>query len=253
MASCTTNIDQFLAENGDLAVSDKYKQLMADSIGEGSLYERVKDTYLELFEQLNISESERLQLVASNIANIANTISAQAMNTAISWAKEERDAAYQLAQLKAQTELVLAQKELTAEEVCKAQNETQLVAAQLAEVLASTTRQDALNAVQVEQIEAQKYAQLAESYRKSGKIIIGADTDGEIKGLSGDSFGHTYEQTQLLNRQIQSFTDSLRNHCVNGGASLFGQMLSAEVPINKDTDPAYLAWLSSLQYLSQQS
>lgn len=253
MATCGTPVEAFLAQDSTLNVSEKYKQLMQDSLGEGSLYERTKDSFYELFDKLNVSESEQLTLVASNITSLANTLSAQAMTTAIAWAKEERDAAFQLAHTKAQTELILAQKELTTEQVCKAQTETQLAAAQLAETLAATIRQDALNAAQVEQVEAQRYAQLAEAFRKSGKVNVGTDTDGVIKGLSGDVSGHTNKQVELLDRQIVSFEDSKRNHCANSAASLFGQMLSAEVPIDKATDPAYQAWLSSIQYLAQNS
>lgn len=248
MASCVTNIAEFLAENGTLDVSDKYKQLMADSLGDGSLYERVKDTYQELFKDLNVSESEKLNLVASNIANMANTISAQAMTTAISWAQQERDAAYNLAYVKAQTELLLAQKELTAEQVCKAQNETELTAAQLAEVLAGTIRQDSLAAAQTSKTEADKYALLADAFRKSGKVNIGADIDGVEKGLTGDVDGYTETQDKFLARQILSFEDSKRNHAANAASQLIGQMLSAEIDLDPN-DTKFNTWQTAMDYL----
>lgn len=248
MASCVTNIEQFLAEDGVLSVSDKYKQLMADSMGEGSLYERAKDSFLELFEDLNVSESEKLTLISSNIANMANTISAQAMTSALSWAKEERDAAYNLAYVKAQTELLLAQKELTAEQVCKAQNETQLTAAQLAEVLAGTIRQDSLAAAQTSKTEADKYALLADAFRKSGKVSIGNDTDGVEKGIAGDVDGYTETQDKFLARQILSFEDSKRNHAANAASQLIGQMLSAEIDLDP-TDTKFNTWQTAMDYL----
>jgi len=252
MASCSNSIEAFTGQNAELNVSDKYIQLMEDSLGEGSLYERVKDTYFELFKDLNISEEEKIQLVANNIANLATNITAQAMNTAIMWAKEERDGVYQLAQIKAQTELTLAQKELTSEEICKTVAEGELVAAQKAEVLAATIRTDELNAAQIKSTEATIYSTLAESYRKSGKVVISTDTDNVLKGTSGDLAGYTYKQDKFIDRQIISFEDSKRNHAANSSAQLIGQLLSAEIPI-EETDTAFLLWKSSMEYLNQDS
>lgn len=250
MASCSNNIEIFVAKEASLDVSSKYTKLMQDSLGEGSLYERVKDTYFELFKDLNVSEQEKLELVASNIANLATNITAQAMNSALMWAKEERDGAYQLAQIKAQTELALAQKELTAEQICKTVAEGELVAAQKEEVLASTIRTDNLTNSQIKSTEATVYSTLAEAYRKSGVVLTSTDTDGVLKGTSGDLSGYTYKQDKFIDRQVISFEDSKRNHAVNSSAAVIGQLLSAEVPI-EETDTAFILWKNAMEYLTQ--
>lgn len=252
MASCSNDIDNFLAQDGTLNVSDKYKQLMNDSLGDGSLYERTKDTFFELFKDLNISEAEKLQLVANNISNLTVNISNQAMTTALAWEKEERDGAYQLAQIKAQTELTNAQYELTAEQICKTINEKELLVAQKEEVLAGTIRQDNLIASQIELQKADIVSKLSDNYRKSGVVNIGLDADGQLKGLSGDENGYTYQQDEFIQRQVISFEDSKRSHAANSSAQLIGQLLSAEVPIT-ETDTAFIQWNNAMTYLNSDS
>jgi len=249
MATCTTQIDNFSLIDANLDVSKKYIQLMTDTIEEGSLYERVKDTLFELFKELNVSESEKLQLVANNISQLTISLSAQAMSTAIAWSKEERDGAYDLALKKAQIQTANAQKTLTEEEICKTIAIKELTEAQKTETLASTTRQDSLANAQKEQSEAERLKSLSETFREYGIVTIGASADGEIRGISGDNAGYKYKHGLFLDRQKISFEDSKRTHAVNAASQLMGQLLSAEIPITENSE-AFLLFKTAMDYLT---
>ena len=268
MATCNPTIDSFAAEAATLAVSEKYKQLMQDTLSDESIYTRAKDTFAELYRDLDVSENEKIQIITNNIIQLTTSLSAQAMTSALAWAKEERDGAYTLAQTKAQTELVHAQKELTAQEICKAEKETALACANIEAIKAGTIREngrvatydadgctpltlhdEGLRYAQEKQLDAQKYQILADAFRKSGVVTVGTDADGVEKGTAGDTDGYTIAQELFVERQIKSFEDSKRNHAANASSQMLGQLLSAEVPIT-ETDTAFVVWKTAMDYLN---
>lgn len=249
MAECTTNIDSFQAEKSTIDVSEKYLQLMQDSLSEESIYMRAKDTILTIFSDLGITEIEKANIVASNITQMSTTLSAQAMSSALAWAKEERDGAYALAKLKADTEVAQGQLELTKSQICKTDFESLAAKAKATEITASSIRENGtvleyeadgirakslndggLKYEQTKQVEGATYQIFADAYRKSGVVSIGLDvSDGLTKGISGDDDGYTNQQSKNAERLRVAYEDSKLNHAANSSASMIGQMLSAEI------------------------
>ena len=74
---------------------------MQDSLSEDSIYMRAKDTYAVIFKDLQITEKEKADIIAGSVNSIVASLSSASMQTALSWAKEERDGAYTLAKVKA--------------------------------------------------------------------------------------------------------------------------------------------------------
>lgn len=271
MASCSPSINSFIAADGSMEVVEKYKLLMQATLSDESIYTRAKDTYFQLFKDLQLTEKEKAQIVAENITTMALNISNSAMGSAVTWAKEERDGDYTLAKVKAETELVLAQQELTAEQICKMQKETELECAKIEATIAASIREngrastykdvaecrpetlyeEGLKYHQQKLVEGQTVQVHSDSFRKSGVVTLGTDSNDNVyKGLSGDDDGNTNEQTKFTTRQTIAFEDSKRNHALNGASQTIGQMLSAEIP-PENTDNYMIAFAKSMDYLTK--
>ncbi len=198
MASCdTTNIDAYQSEEGEIEVIEKYESLMLSTIGESSLYTRVKETLLFQFEDLQLTEKEKAGLVTEFVTKFSLGMSQASMQTALSWAKEERDGAYQLALVKANTENALADYEKTKEEICLLQKEDELKCVQIEATSAQSIREnggvdtyklnddgspschvntledEGLKYFQTKQVQADSVRIFSDTYRKSGVVQIG--------------------------------------------------------------------------------
>jgi len=273
MNSCGTVVDSYTSADGTLDVSSKYKQLMQDSLSEESLYIRAKETFSVIFEDLQISEKEKAEIVSQHVATMTTSLSAAAMQTALSWEKEERDGAYALAKEKAATELLIAQATKAEEEICLVQAQVKLQCANITATVSGTIREngapsayeadgctptglnnEGLKYAQTKQVEAAMYQTFADAYRKSGVVTLGVDTDdGELKGLSGDigsiTSGFTRQQTLTSERQRIGFEDSKRTHAANSAASMIGQLLSSET-LSSNNEQDVDRWRDSVDFLN---
>ncbi len=253
MSSCNPVIDPFQAVDAKLDVSSKYKQLMEDSLAEDSLYMRMKDTMYQQFKDLQLTEKEKAGMISDFMTKYTVDLAKYAMSQGMDWAKEERDGAYTLAKIKADTETAQAQVLLVAEQICKAENETALICAQTTSTTAGSIRENGEVATfaedgctpltlkdegvkyeQTQQIIADTYTRFADAYRKSGVVQVGIDAQDSVKkGLSGDDAGYTNQQTKNAERMRLAYEDAKRQHVANSTASMIGQMLTAEIAPNQ--------------------
>lgn len=269
MATCdpsTIALPDAILENSTISIVDKLGVLTEQALGSESVYMRAKDTFKELMDGKKISEHEYATLASQFISSLAVQTTQTVMQAALDWAKSEKEMAYSLAQAKANIESTLAQTEKLKYDICNAQKDNELKCAQITATIADSIRDngrvatwDANNpcvpltlqpeGTKYQQelfIESQKYANLADAYRKSGVVQIGSDTDGVKKGLSGDDLGYTNAQEEFARRQVKSFEDSKRNHAVNAMSTMIGQMLSAEVAPNEED---ITRWRNGIDYL----
>ncbi len=260
MSICTTSIDNFQAQDGELDVSTKYKQLMQDSLSNESLYIRAKDTMKVIFDDLQLTEKEKAQLAAEHVASMTTQLSAASMQTALQWTKEERDGAFTLAKVKADTEVALAQYEKVKSEICLIDKQTNLQCANITATISESIREngrvatydsdgctpltltnEGLKYHQTRQVEGATYQIYADAYRKSGVVMIGTDVQDNItKGLSAPTTavtsGYTNQQTLNAERQRQAYEDSKINHMLNALGVITGQLLSSEIEQTDDWD-----------------
>jgi len=258
MAVCTPDlpiVTPILPDNSGeviLDVVDKYKKLMAASTGEDSLYELSKKTMFEYSKDLNMTDSERMDIVAGQITQMTVGLTSHAMSQSLAWAKEDATVGYETAKIDAETILTQARAEVEAVNKCKAENESNLVCANTTAIIAGSLREngrvlayeddnkciptalmeEGLKYEQTLQVNGSTYQILADAYRKSGIVQIGVE-GGTRKGISSDKEdpGHTATQTAVANRQIVSFEDSKRNHAVNASSQTIGQLIAADAPL----------------------
>lgn len=102
----TTLYNQVLT--APLDVVDTYKELMAVSVGQGSIYLKAKETIMQYVEDGNLSEREKADIVSKHITDMANSMTAQTLQVALAISKENRDAPYTLTKLREDTKLVSA-------------------------------------------------------------------------------------------------------------------------------------------------
>jgi len=277
MTKCDVTIDQFTREDGALDISSKYIKLMQDTMCEESLYDRAKETLFHQFDDLQLTEKEKAGFVVDFVSKLTTEMSKSSMAVALSWAKEERDGAYNLASIKAQVENAAVTAEKTKEEVCLVQAQVKKVCADIEVTIAGSIRDNGLvtgydpsnpckpahlddsglKYHQTKQVEADKYKIYADAYRKSGVVGMGNDPqDGFVKGLSGTTHdqageiaGYTAQQTANAERQRIAYEDSKRNHAANSSASMIGQLLAAEVFSNENEQDVN-RWRSAVDFLN---
>ncbi len=240
---------------------------MQDSLSEDSIYMRAKDTYAVIFKDLQITEKEKADIIAGSVNSIVASLSSASMQTALSWAKEERDGAYTLAKVKAETETALANSKKVEEEICLAQAQTEKVCADITATISGSYRDNGvpigyeddgckptglddtgLKYHQARQAEADAYSRYSDAYRKSGVVVIGEDpTDFVTKGLSGDEDGYTWQQQRNAERLRISYEDSKRNHAANSSATMIGSMLASEIAPNQAD---VQRWRNAVDYLN---
>ena len=265
--ACNTVLPTATLVDGTLDVTSKFKSLSEAALATDSIYMRAKDTFKELFDGRNISTDEYAQLAGQFVSQLAVANVQQVMQGALQWATQEKEMAYSLAQSKASTENILAQRDMVGHQICKIDKEVELACAQLEATIAGSIRDNgtvltydaggckptALYAegtkhAQELLLASQKYTTLADTYRKSGVVTIGTTVDGVEKGTTGDLAGYTDAQEKFARRQILSFEDSKRSHAANAISQMMGQLLAAEIPILGTTYETN--WNTALNYLN---
>ena len=249
MADCNITLPLATLEDATINLVPKIQELSAAALATDSVYMRAKDTFKELLDGKKINESEYAKAASEFITQLSVTTTQSIIQAALQYAIKEKELGYDLAQSKASTELVQAQREKVKADICLAEKESDLKCAQITATIAGSIRDngtvtavDPTNAciptaladegTKYEQalfIQSQKYGNLADAYRKSGVVQITTDSDGILKGTSGNDMGYTDAQEEFARRQILSFEDSKRNHAANAISQMIGQLLSAEV------------------------
>ena len=264
--SCNNTLPTQTLPSVNLSVIDKFNQITEVALATDSIYMRAKDTFKELFDGKKINEAEYAQLASAFITNLATATTQSALQLSLEWAKEEYNMPYGLASVKAQTELTMAQREKTSEEICLLGKQIEAQQANITATIAGTIRDngrvltyesdgytptslmdEGTKYSQLKAVDAQKYSTLSDSYRKSGVVTIATTTDGIEKGTSGDTAGYTEAQEEFARRQVKSFEDSKRNHSANAMSQMIGQMLSSEIA---PSDADITRWRTAIDYLN---
>jgi len=194
MSECNPSIGSFTAVKSDLNIVPKFKELMTEVLAEGSIYERAKDTMYYQFKDLQLTEKEKASISSEFMQSLTASLTSTAMQTAMEWEKEERDGAYTLAKIKADTEVALAQKEKVKADICLTEKQTELQSANITATLSKSIRENGYVTVyeadgytpktmdstgllynQTKQVEAATYQLQADTYRKSGVVHVGSD------------------------------------------------------------------------------
>jgi len=114
------NTEEFIKEaTGDLDIVTPYRQLVAETTGENSLYIRAKETLLSYFNEPDntLSVREKTEMLSKLITDITVQTTDRLMTIALQTAVENRDAGYKLAKEREDILLIQAQKDKITEEI----------------------------------------------------------------------------------------------------------------------------------------
>lgn len=260
-----------LPTDTSMDVIGKFKLLSEAALATDSIYMRAKDTFKELFDDTKMTNSEYAQAASTFISQLAVSTTNQAMDAAIKWADQEKKYIYEVEAIKANAELVMAQREKMKYDICLAQEETKLKQAQVKAAMSASIRdngriltyendgytpaslRDEGTKFLSQMLQSsQTYATLADAYRKSGVVEIAPIEAGSLvwRGISGDQQGYTLAQEKFAKRQILSFEDSKRSHAANAVSQMISQLLAQEVV----PDAQFIEqWNRAISYLTLNS
>jgi hypothetical protein len=246
--SYTQTLPTATQEDGTLDVVSKFNTLTETALGIDSIYMRAKDTFKELLDGSKLTGPQYAELASQFISQLATTTTQQVLQGAMQWAQQEKELAYSLAKIEADTALTMANRMMVGYQIDKIIKEIDATCKQSAATMATSIRDNGRIETyaadgctpltlmnegtkwdQKAVYQAQAYAALSDAYRKSGVVQIGTDGDGTIKGLSGTSTGYTDAQDKYARRQILSFEDSKRSHAVNALSQTIGQLLATDI------------------------
>lgn len=145
----------------------KYVALINESLGTDSVYIRTKETLDSLLASGSLSGTDKAKIIAEVLNGMNSNLVNGAMNTALQWAKSEKDNEYAAAELAYKLDIL-------AQEVIINQNKAKELAAQI-------------------------MIETAQSLRVNGAATV-SPTTGYTTALSNE--GKTYKDMQLIDQQI---------------------------------------------------
>ena len=269
---------------GDLDYLSVYKDIMATATGQGSAYIKAKETIVDYVDKGQLDEREKAALVTKHITELAQSITTQALNAAIQIAKENREAPYMLAKLRADTELTQANKlKLEVDKVVSTATAAKIEADTKATIIGSwkvqadiysknglnTDTQSITNpilgisllaknplgtdVVSAEQGKAATYSTLASSAKRDGNVTITRDPiSGHVSSLTPTTPNNqilTGAQIDVAVRQEKAFDDNKVQHAANSSSTMIGMLLSTENTASLTTADVDL-WRSAVTELN---
>lgn len=260
----TASVQTYIKETiKDLDVIPIYEDLMKASVDKNSIYIRAKDTMKVFFDNSNIKDDEKATILSQMLVNMTTSITAQAMNSAIAIAKENREGVYALTKLREDTKLVQEQRD-------KLAADNQLVNADIALKGAQTDKMvaDANNAIfsgwklqtdiirdngvkaahgmttatvivpstalenagvkyaSILQANVGAHAAMAKSIMESGSVTWTMTAPGSVTATEATD-GLTLAQTKVAKRQVIAFEDNKRQHAANSSAAMMSMLISS--------------------------
>ncbi len=260
----------------DIDIIETYKKLMEASTGQGSAYLRAKETLVDMYKSMSLTDKAKADIIAQTISNISVNITNQAMEMAYKLETGKRDAVYALTKLKEDTRFTTAQIAKVEADIENAKSDNNLKVMTGWKAQAELYRDYGVSSwnygalptilptgaytsygIKVETIkmsQANVYNGYATAYRQNGVVlpVINASTGWLTNATVGDTNGLSYWQTQVAERQKQGFDDNTRQHVANSSATMVSMLLSSEEAALVDDASAALAkWTTAVDYLNQ--
>ena len=269
---------------GNLNYLTIYKEIMKASTGQDSAYIRAKETLTAVLSDNGLTAEAKGTILSQTISGIASNITTQALNAAIQIAKENRDAPYMLAKLRADTELTQANKlKLEVDKVVSTATAAKIEADTKATIIGSwkvqadiysknglnTDTQSITNpilgisllaknplgtdVVSAEQGKAATYSTLASSAKRDGNVTITRDPiSGHVSSLTPTTPNNQIlagAQIDVAVRQEKAFDDNKVQHAANSSSTMIGMLLSTENTASLTTADVDL-WRSAVTELN---
>lgn len=109
-----------------LDVISKYNSLIQESLGGDSVYIRAKETLQDLFDNNDISSTDKAAAIGNAISNMVNSVTSTSMTTALEWAKYEKELALKKLELDKQLAILGHEEDLKEAQVKQVGIQTRL-------------------------------------------------------------------------------------------------------------------------------
>jgi hypothetical protein len=101
-----------IAIDTTINVIPKYRELIDESLGTGSVYIRTKETLLDLFEKGSLTGQEKAKVISEVLGNLNSSLVNSSMRTAFDWAAAEKGNEFSKEELDYQLQLLEQQKKV---------------------------------------------------------------------------------------------------------------------------------------------
>lgn len=257
----------------DLSIITTYKELMAASTDQDSVYIKAKETLSALLLGNDLKGTEKAAIISQTISAIASNITSSAMTAAIDIAKHNQVIPYELAKVREDTIYTQEQANKVATDIANAEEDFKTKVYNGWKIQGELVRDFGINAFNlavttdivpevqydvygtkyeaIRQAKANVYNTYASSYRGNGYVTVNLNADGTLAGTTtGDANGLTTAQTAVAVRQEVGFDDNMRQHVANSSASMMSMLLSTEAS-GIDYAPYLAKWSTSIDYLNE--
>jgi len=267
-----------------LDVTTPFKELMQAAVGKDSIYIRAKETMNEFLANSNLSDAEKATQLSQMLVSIGSSITDNAMSHAVQIAKDNRDAPYSLAKVRADTQLINAQHEKVLEDTklitsnkTKVDIDTKATTVSMWKMQADMYTKNGIDTsglsitnpiltaapvypladdkVKAEGAKAATYSKLASTRMQDGNVTVSKDSNGDIVSITpttGKTESLTGSQINVAIRQEKAFDDNMRQHAANSSSTMIGMLLSTENSNALSPDDVVL-WRNAVTYLSSDS
>lgn len=213
-------------------VLSTFKKVMAASTGPDSVYLKAKETLVQVLNDANITGPEKGQIIAQTISSMVNTITAQALETAVVLEKDERDAPYVLTKTREETRYIQSQTDKLDKDKELIDAEIRLKTFQGWELQGTIKRDLGIDAHDlteatiivpvleyhdigtkyeaIQQLRANVYESYAQSFRRDGVVTLVKNPDGSLGSTTaGTTDGLSYWQTENAEKQTEKTTKDI--------------------------------------------
>lgn len=253
-----------IAITDELDVVDKYKELVCESLGSDSTYIRTKETLQEFFDNNNIKDTDKANIISSVLTSLNTALVSASMSTALQWAITEKDTALRKLELAKQLD-VLDQDILIKEsqaDIAYRDNiakQADIIRTYGAPIVVSGTvtslpdegkayqdielakqqlenlgKESIILDTKEKEAEATVHKLIADTYVNYGKYTYTIDNTGLTSITDGTPVSHTplsTAQLSIAEEQSKGYTYNAWANAINGASSFLGTAVAGEAAI----------------------
>lgn len=272
-----------IAVSTSLGVIDRYRELVEASLDGDSIYIRAKETVERLYENSDMTDAKKAEVIANTIASMANSISASSMQLALQWESQEAELGLKKEELEYKIDLMKLEALKADQEVAGSEANKHLLQAKLIREYGNKTVntngdvvlldasglvyeqirasvQDTANKAllstqitsQTEEVQARTHKLVADTYVNHGLFTGYTITDTGIAFATKVATGYVTlsdMNKQVAKEQAKGYAWNAWSNAASSSAGMIGTLVAAEIP---DLNPAtYLAtWSTAVSKLN---
>jgi len=275
--------DTIISVSTSLDVVDRYRELTAAALDGDSIYIRAKETATKLYDDSEMTDKEKAELIGTTIASMATSMSASSMQLALQWESQEAELGLKKEELEYKIDLMKLEAEKAEQDTASSEANKHLLQAKLIreygvktvnsdgdvidlddsgmvyeQIRASIqdTSNKALLAPQIvsqtEEVQARTHKLVADTYVNHGLFTGYTISDNGIASATKVATGYitlSDMNKQVAKEQAKGYAWNAWSNAASSSAGMIGTLVAAEIP---DLDPTtYLTtWSTAVSKLN---